>query len=407
MELLDSPAELERLATLHSYAVLDSPAEDTFDDLTKLASMICGAPIALVSLVDSNRIWFKSKIGLDVSEIPRIDGFCSSAILSSSLLIVPDATADERLASHPLVTSGPKLRFYAGAPLIAPGGHRIGSLCVIDTVPRHIDGEQAEALECIARTVMSQIELRVSLSEAAMAERSQRKIQTKIETQIAERTKELAMANSSLQRLTHQLLKAQEDERRRIARELHDETGQVLAALSMTLDGLQTHSAGAYRRRLADCKTLLKQAVEEIRSLAYVLHPPLMDELGLGSAVAEYVRGFEERSGIKVRVAVAADLGRMDMDREIALFRIIQESFGNIHRHSGSRTASVSLMVLADTVVLEVRDEGKGFRWNSHDPSDCGLGIRSMEERLRFLGGSLQLRSSEFGTTVRAEMPMA
>jgi len=180
----------------------------------------------------------------------------------------------------------------------------------------------------------------------------------------------LAAANRSLQLLTRQLLKAQEDERRRIARELHDETGQVLAALSMTIDGMQTHSSGAYRARFAECKELLRTAISEIRNLSYLLHPPLMDHVGLSSALAEYVRGFEKRSGIRVKVEVSEEVGRLEQDREIALFRIVQESFVNIHRHSGSPTASVSLSAVNDAVVLEIQDQGKGFPAGSDDFSN-------------------------------------
>jgi signal transduction histidine kinase len=384
---------------------LDTRPEDAFDDLTNLASLICATPIALVSLVDSGRIWFKSKVGLNVTEIPRIDGFCSSVILSDQPLIVPDAADDDRLASHPLVTSAPNIRFYAGAPLITASGQRVGSLCVIDTVPRHIDDDQASALQSIARAVVTQLELRHSVSQSAASVRWLRDVHLYTETQVSERTRQLAAAHHSLQLLTHQLMQAQEDERRRIARELHDETGQLLAALNMTLDGMLTQSTHRNRAGLAQCKELLLLAISEIRNLSYLLHPPLMDEVGLSSAVAEYVRGFERRSGITVQIEVSEELGRLEQDREIALFRILQESFVNIHRHSGSSTASVALSADENSVVLEIRDHGKGFPVDSGDSSHFGLGIRSMRERLRNFGGNLQLRSNASGTTIRAELP--
>jgi len=120
MITMSSSNEQERVSELDSYAILDTPAETSFDELTSLAAYICGTPISLVSLVDKDRMWFKSKVGLAVSEIPRIDGFCSSAICDEVVLVVPDAAANPRLANHPLVTSDPKLRFYAGAPLTTP-----------------------------------------------------------------------------------------------------------------------------------------------------------------------------------------------------------------------------------------------------------------------------------------------
>ena len=152
--------ETKRLKVLWQYEVLDTVPEEVFDDLTELAARICEAPIALISLVDENRQWFKSKVGVTVSETSRDVSFCAYAIAQSDLFIVPDATQDKRFASNPLVTSEPKIRFYAGAPLITPDGHALGTLCVIDKVPRELRPEQQQALRILARHVVSQLELR-------------------------------------------------------------------------------------------------------------------------------------------------------------------------------------------------------------------------------------------------------
>jgi hypothetical protein len=152
--------ETKRLKVLWQYEVLDTVPEEVFDDLTELAARICEAPIALISLVDENRQWFKSKIGVTVSETSRDVSFCAYAIAQSDLFIVPDATQDKRFASNPLVTSEPKIRFYAGAPLITPDGHALGTLCVIDKVPRELRPEQQQALRILARHVVWQLELR-------------------------------------------------------------------------------------------------------------------------------------------------------------------------------------------------------------------------------------------------------
>src|ERR1035438_2354725 len=152
--------EKKRLKVLWQYEVLDTVPEEVFDELTELAARICEAPIALISLVDENRQWFKSKVGVTVSETSRDVSFCAYAIAQSDLFIVPDATQDKRFASNPLVTSEPKIRFYAGAPLITPDGHALGTLCVIDKVPRELRPEQQQALRILARHVVSQLELR-------------------------------------------------------------------------------------------------------------------------------------------------------------------------------------------------------------------------------------------------------
>jgi two-component system cell cycle sensor histidine kinase/response regulator CckA len=155
------PDETQRLAALHEYQVLDSLPEQDFDDLTLLAAHICKVPIALVSLVDEKRQWFKSRIGMDASETTREVAFCAHTILcKDEIFEVHDAQADARFATNPLVTDGPLVRFYAGAPLVTPGGHALGALCVMDQVPRTLTGDQLTALSALSRAVVAQLELR-------------------------------------------------------------------------------------------------------------------------------------------------------------------------------------------------------------------------------------------------------
>jgi GAF domain-containing protein len=152
--------EKKRLKVLWQYEVLDTVPEELFDDLTELAARICEAPMALISLVDEKRQWFKSKVGATVNETARDVSFCAHAITQPGLFIVPDAAADSRFAQNPLVTSDPKIRFYAGAPLVTPDGYALGTLCVLDKVPRELRSDQQRALTILARHVVSQLELR-------------------------------------------------------------------------------------------------------------------------------------------------------------------------------------------------------------------------------------------------------
>ncbi|MCG8350130.1 MAG: PAS domain-containing protein [Chloroflexales bacterium] len=167
--------EAARLAKLYAYNVLDTNPEEAFDDLTRLASQICGVPVALISLIDEERQWFKANIGLDAQETPRDVAFCAHAILQDNVMIVPDTLDDERFAENPLVTDQPNIRFYAGAPLQSDDGYNLGTLCVMDNTPRELRPDQIEALRILSQQVMAQLELRryiISLAHM-VAEREQ------------------------------------------------------------------------------------------------------------------------------------------------------------------------------------------------------------------------------------------
>ena len=169
MEARKPDQEAARLEALRQYQILDTPSQQAYDDFTLLASSICEVPIALISLVDAERQWFKSKVGLEVSETARNISFCGHTILSNETLVVNDALSDSRFVYNPLVTSDPSIRFYAGAPLISPEGHALGSLCVIDRQPRVLLASQKTALEALARQVVSQLELRRASARLAEA----------------------------------------------------------------------------------------------------------------------------------------------------------------------------------------------------------------------------------------------
>ena len=155
--------EAGRVAALEKYAILDTDPEQSFDDLTLLASFICKTPIALISLVDEDRQWFKSRVGMDAKETSRDIAFCSTAILQSDVFVVSDALKDDRFRDNPLVVSDPHIRFYAGAPLINEDGYALGTLCVVDRAPRELAPDQKEALKALSRLVLAQLEFRRNL----------------------------------------------------------------------------------------------------------------------------------------------------------------------------------------------------------------------------------------------------
>ena len=218
---------------------------------------------------------------------------------------------------------------------------------------------------------------------------------------------------AEIRQLSAILLVIQDEERRRIARELHDSTAQSLAAIAINMDMLSR--AGGLdsdaQKRVAESATLAKQCSEEIRNVSYLLHPPLLDEMGLASALRFYVESFARRSGIHVDLEVSHELGRLPKDAETALFRIAQESLTNILRHSGSPTARVRIGRDATGAKLEIEDAGSGMRAIGTEMFDGrrvrpGVGISGMRERLRLLGGKLEIKSSPRGTTVKASLPL-
>jgi two-component system NtrC family sensor kinase len=166
--------EAARIAALQKYAILDTEPEQAFDDLAQLASFVCGTPHAMISLVDENRQWFKSKVGISVSQTDREIAFCSTAIQQPDVFIVQDALNDERFRNNPLVVGEPNVRFYAGAPLINEDGLALGTICVIDRVPRELSADQRAALKSLSRLVLAQLEFRrnLLLLKEALADRT-------------------------------------------------------------------------------------------------------------------------------------------------------------------------------------------------------------------------------------------
>jgi len=238
------------------------------------------------------------------------------------------------------------------------------------------------------------------------------KSRTQLKFRVRQRAAQLQQSNSDLRDLSVRLLRVQDDERRRIARDLHDSTGQALTALKLELAGIERELASRHpqlARRLAANIESARQISDELRTISYLLHPPLLDELGLGSALRWYMDGFQKRSGINVQLEFSGE-ARLAPEMETMLFRVVQECLINIHRHSGSATASIRLVQAGGHIVLEVEDEGRGM--TAEELADIasgaalGVGLRGMRERIKDFGGELEILSKGQGTKVKAVVPI-
>ena len=303
-----------------------------------------------------------------------------------------------------VIYCNPSLAALFGTSIESLIGARLKDLVHPDDVPvfqQHLEGARAGASEGEVRLRKmdeSILDARLSLTTLSRDGSVTGVLVTDLTTEKAN-----AELLSRIQRL-------QDEERRSIARELHDSVGQLLAAITMSLASARTEastSSSSVAAMLDDSSVMVAQVSREIRTISHLLHPPLLDVAGLCSAIRWYVDGFSERSHIGVELDMASDLGHLSNDTEIAVFRVVQECLTNVYRHSGSNTCSLKLERQQNALRLEVRDSGHGMPKPVNGIRPSGLGLRGMEERLRQLGGNLEIQSTESGTTIIASLPVA
>ena len=380
--------ESDRLKALREYDILDTLPEQEYQDIVQMAALICGTPIALVSLVDADRQWFKAKVGLEAAETSRESAFCAHALLEpGKLFIVPDAARDPRFFDNPLVTSRPQINFYAGAPLQTTDGHVLGTLCVVDHRPRVLSADQQEALYALSRQVMAQLNMRLKLVE-------------------------LEHAQTQLRELSAHQDRIKEEERKRIAREVHDELGGLMTGiksyLSFAIDTVQRTGAQP-DQHLTDANALADTAIETMRRVITDLRPSVLDQLGVWAALEWYAGQFEERTRVQCSVDIGADAAdtSLDAERSTALFRIVQETLTNVARHAQATRVNMRARIEQTSMVVEIHDDGRGIVSPELLKRDS-WGIAGMYERARYFGGALHIAGSQGqGTTVTLRMPMA
>jgi PAS domain S-box-containing protein len=267
----------------------------------------------------------------------------------------------------------------------------------------------------VTRDITERMQVQKQLQQS---EERLRSLANDLEIQVRSRTQELEQRNQEilqqseqLRELSNRLLQIQDDERRHIARELHDSAGQIITALGMSLASMTQHAAKnpMLGKTIDDAQNLIQQLSKEIRTTSYLLHPPLLDESGLSEAIRWYLQGLEERSDLVVNLDIDEGFGRLPSEIELAVFRIVQECFTNIHRHSGSKTASLRLSRHAEAVALEIQDEGTGMpaeKLNGIHAQRSGVGIAGMRERVRHFKGVINIRSNDGGTKISVTLPV-
>jgi PAS domain S-box-containing protein len=303
---------------------------------------------------------------------------------------------------------------------VVKAGRLVAVLFVHYKQAHQFSSQELALLVEVAERIWAAIERAKIEAKLRDSEERLRKLAETLESEVRARTKELEERNAevllqaeTVQTLSSSLMHVQDDERRHIARELHDSAGQTLTVLGMNLATV-SQLAGAADARLqeqvSEARKAVDQLTQEIRTASYLLHPPLLDEIGVSATLTWYVEGLAERSGLKISLDLPEDLGRFSRDAELVVFRVVQECLTNIHRHSGSKTAAIRLALCDGVVAVEVQDSGSGMsleKLTEIESSASGVGIRGMRERVRQLGGRILIHSDGPGTTVSVTLPVS
>jgi signal transduction histidine kinase len=361
-----------RLQDLLSYDILNSEQEKEFDDLLEVAAEVYGCPIAAISFVDNERQWFKSKVGLpeEVSGTPREVAFCSHTILSNDLMIVEDATKDERFTDNPDVKGGLSIRFYAGAPIVSVGGFRLGSVCVIDSKPRMLSKEEAKLLHVISKQVSKLLELRLK----------NKLLRKKAEEQ-------LLLEKLLLQKL----LQEHESEKKSISAELHENIAQALAATKFYLE-MAEEGGTATTTLIRKSRENILSLIQQVRDLSQTITPSLLKEVELKELLLGMLTRFNNQCGIDVNLIYEGD---QSVASSIALtvYRIVEAQLQNVRQHAKANRVIINVNAFA-AVYLSVRDNGIGF---DRQTFQKGGGLSTILSRVEAAGGRVDITSSVQG----------
>ncbi|MGO9801484.1 MAG: GAF domain-containing sensor histidine kinase [Candidatus Binatus sp.] len=366
--------EPERLLELRRYQVLDTDPEEAFDAVTRLASQLTGAPFALVSLTDESRQWFKSRVGVTLVEIPRDWAPCAHVVFERRSIVCEDMRLDPRFADNPLVTGPPHVSFYAGMALVTPRGAILGTLAVMDTVPRNLTEFQREALTLLAQQIVDQLELRMAYRDLTVLRTQEREFEKRLR---AERM----------------------NEAQHLAAELHDDVAQDLVGIALLLGALRRTPAAqteSVSEPLQNASQLLSSAIERCRLLAQGFGGFMVHTEGVMMALRQFV---ESRTASAIRFEFSGDDSSPPdcLDDTVAyeLFRIGREAITNACHHSQCTTVRVICEHNGSEIRLAVEDNGVGL--SDAQNSSAGIGRCVMEYRARTIGGALRYTSVDGG----------
>ena len=413
--------DIEKLLATHealAECILNDPeardniSQGLLDELPALRQQADKAIGLLAAIVDSSEDGIVSKTleGIITSwnaGAERLFGYTASEAVGQHIsLIIPVSLRDEDTASIQRLKAGERVEPLDTVRIRKDKTPLDMSLTLsaIRDASGKIIGASTNARDITQRKRIER-ELRES-------EERYRTLADALDTQVQFRTRELERRNSELRELSGRLMESQDVERRHIARELHDSAGQTLAALGMSLAQLAQCTKNdpvQLAKSIRDAESLVQHLYKEIRTTSYLLHPPLLDESGLSSALNWYVQGLKERSGLDVDLRIPEGFGRLPADVELVIFRIVQESITNVHRHSGSKSAAIRVAREVDKISVEVQDQGRGMlpeKLAEIQAQGSGVGISGMRERLRHFGGELVVDSNGSGTKVYATLPL-